>query len=84
MKQEHNALEKNNTWDFLEAPKGIKPIVSEWIYKIKREFDGIVIKHKAKLVAKGYINKYGLHYKDIFALVAKVVMVKILLIMAAQ
>lgn len=81
---ELDALQKNNTWTFVEPPTNTKLISSKWIFRIKRDPTGVVIKYKAHLVAKGYLQRYGLDFKDIFAPVAKVVTVRILLTLAAQ
>lgn len=41
--------------------------------RLKKNDDGIVAKYKARFVAKGFLQRFGKDYKDIFALVAKVV-----------
>ncbi|KAL8154922.1 hypothetical protein AgCh_000326 [Apium graveolens] len=53
MKVEIDAIEKNNTWKLVELPSGQKPIKLKWVYKLKRDRNGEVVKHKARLVARG-------------------------------
>lgn len=84
MKEELEALEKNDTWELVDLPKGIKPITSKWIFKIKRNADGSILKHKARLIAKGYLQTFGLNYTDSFAPVSQVATVRILLTLAAK
>lgn len=55
-KDEIFSIEKNNTWDLVEFPAGIKPIGLKWVFKIKRNADGTITKYKARLVAKGYVQ----------------------------
>lgn len=41
-----------------KIPEGKQPIHSKWIFKIKRDNDGNILKYKARLVAKGNFNDY--------------------------
>lgn len=48
------AIERNDTWELCDLPKGQKTIGVKWVYKTKLEENGEVDKYKACLVAKGY------------------------------
>ena len=39
MEEEMHALAKNETWDLVDAPKGVKPIGCRWVYKEKYNVD---------------------------------------------
>ena len=54
MEEEMCALAGNETWDLVDAPKGVKPIGCMWVYKVKYNTDGSVNRCKARLVANGY------------------------------
>ena len=54
MDREMESMGSNSVWSLIEAPKGVKPIGCNWIYKRKRGLDGKVETFKARLVAKGY------------------------------
>ena len=42
MEEEMHALAENETWDLVDAPKGVKPIGCRWVYKVKYNTDGSV------------------------------------------
>ena len=54
MEEEMRALAENETWDLVDASKGVKPIRCRWVYKVKYNTDGSVNRYKARLVVKGY------------------------------
>jgi len=54
------------------------------VFKLKRNAKGEIIKHKARLVAKGYLHKQGIDFEEVFAHVARIETVKVILAMAAN
>ncbi|GJT16896.1 retrovirus-related pol polyprotein from transposon TNT 1-94 [Tanacetum coccineum] len=49
----------------------VKSITLKWIYKVKLDKLGGVLKNKARLAAKGYRQEEGINFKESFALVAR-------------
>jgi hypothetical protein len=45
-------VEQNRTWELVLLPAGHRPITLKWVYKLKKDELGVVIKHKARLVAR--------------------------------
>ena len=70
MKQEHEFVGKNQTWELVDPPAGHRPISLKWVFKLKKDETGAVIKHKARLVARGFIQQEGFDYDDAFPPVA--------------
>ena len=51
MQLEMDAVEKNRTWEPADLPRGHRAITLKWVYKLKRDEAGAIVKHKARLVA---------------------------------
>lgn len=67
MNEEMNSLQKNETWELVDCPKGKKPVGCRWVYTVKYKPDGGIERFKARLVAKGYTQAYGIDYTETFA-----------------
>lgn len=67
-----------------ELPAGAKKIGVKWIYKTKLNEFGEVDKLKARLVAKGYAQKHGMDYTEVFAPVARMDTLRMIIAVAAQ
>ncbi len=52
------------------------------MYKVKHNADGYVSKYKARLVAKGYAQIYGIDYEETYSPIAKMTIVRIIIVMA--
>lgn len=84
MKEEIHSIEKNDTWELTNLPVGKKPIGVKWVYKTKYRPTGEVERYKARLVVKGYKQKPGIDYFEVFAPVSRMDTVRMILSLAAQ
>ena len=84
MLDEMTSIEANNTWELVDPPMRQRPIGLKWVFKTKRDATGIIIKHKARLVAKGYVQRQGVDFDEVFAPVARLETVRLLLALAAS
>ena len=70
MNEKVESLQKNQTLDLVELPKGRVLMGCKWILKKKYgSFTEEVIRYKARLVAKGYSQKEEVDHNEIFSLV---------------
>ncbi|KAJ4754257.1 polyprotein [Rhynchospora pubera] len=84
MQEELAAIERNNTWKLVQLPQGKNVIGVKWVFKTKYGADGTINKYKARLVVKGYAQKYGLDFEETFSPVARFETVRMILSLAAQ
>ncbi|GJY23180.1 retrovirus-related pol polyprotein from transposon TNT 1-94 [Tanacetum coccineum] len=83
MQEEIEALHKNKTWELVPLPGGRKPIGNKWVYKIKRNGDDQVERYRARLVVKGYAQKEGIDFNEIFSPVVRMTNIRVVLAMCA-
>jgi hypothetical protein len=84
MGEEIRAIEENDTWVLTDLHPGRRAIDLKWVFKVKRDEKGSVVKHKTRLVVKGYSQQQGVDYEEVFAPVARLEAVRLLLALAAH
>jgi hypothetical protein len=84
MKSEMDTIEKNRTWEFADLPRGHNAITLKWVFKLKRDEAGAIVKHKARLVARGFVQREGIDFDDTFAPVTWMESVRLLFALAAE
>ncbi|WVZ89349.1 hypothetical protein U9M48_035769 [Paspalum notatum var. saurae] len=84
MQSEMDAVETNRTCELADLPRGHCAITLKWVFKLKRDEAGAIIKHKARLVARGFVQQEGIDFDDAFAPMARMESVRLLLALAAQ
>lgn len=84
MEEELQSIEENRTWTLTELPQGRQAIGLKWVFKVKKDEHGAVVRHKVRLVVKGYAQRQGVDYDEVFAPVARMETVRLLLALAAH
>ena len=84
MQEEMDALLKNKTWELVHLPAHQRTVKNKWVFRRKRNPDGTVCRHKARLCAKGFSQRAGIDYDEVYAPVVRYESVRILLAVAAH
>ncbi|GKV12002.1 hypothetical protein SLEP1_g23208 [Rubroshorea leprosula] len=81
---ELSALLENDTWDMVPCPSNVSIIGSRWVFSVKLKADDSIEWYKARLVAQGYKQEYGIDYIETFAPMAKMTIVRLLIALSAM
>lgn len=84
LNDELHSLIENDVYDVVPTPKGIKPITSKAVLRIKLDSNGNIDHYKLQIVTQGFTQKHGVDYKEVFAPVANLESIRIILALAAK
>ena len=79
MKNEIKALKNRGCWRVVPTPSGIRLIKSKYVYKLKKNWQGKVVKRKSRLVVQGFLQREGVDFNETYAPVAKAVTFRLML-----
>ncbi|GJT46103.1 retrovirus-related pol polyprotein from transposon TNT 1-94 [Tanacetum coccineum] len=84
MQEELHEFERLEVWELVPPPDKALVITLKWIYKVKLDELGGILKNKARLVARGYRQEEGIDFEESFAPVARLEAIRIFLAFAAH
>nr|GFC26450.1 integrase, catalytic region, zinc finger, CCHC-type, peptidase aspartic, catalytic [Tanacetum cinerariifolium] len=79
MQEDLNEFERLEVWELVPRPDQVMVITLKWIYKVKLDKLGGILKNKARLVARGYRQEEGIDFEESFAPVARLEAIRIFL-----
>jgi hypothetical protein len=82
MDTELGKLRSMGTWSPSTLPKGRKRLTAKWVFKVKRDAAGNLVKFKARLVARGFLQVEGVDFDETFAPVGRATLLRILVALA--
>ncbi|GJS46680.1 retrovirus-related pol polyprotein from transposon TNT 1-94 [Tanacetum coccineum] len=82
--EELNEFERLEVWELVPRPDKVMVITLKWIYKVKLDKLGGILKNKARLVACGYRQEEGIDFEESFTPVARLEAIRIFLALAAH
>ena len=84
MQEEMQSLHENQTYELVELPKGKRALRNKWVYRLKTEENSSRPRFKARLVVKGFNQKKGIDFEEIFSPVVKMTSIRVVLGLAAS
>ena len=84
MQEEISAILRNKTWTEVKPRRDVNPIGVKWVFRAKEDNMRNIVRHKARLVVKGYAQKHGIDYDEVFSPVVRLEYIRILIAIAAQ
>ncbi|GJR24989.1 retrovirus-related pol polyprotein from transposon TNT 1-94 [Tanacetum coccineum] len=84
MQEELNEFEHLEVWELVPRPDRVMIFTLMWIYKVKLDEMGGVLKNKARLVARGYRQEEGIDFEESFAPVARLEAIHIFIAFTAH
>ncbi|GJR20147.1 retrovirus-related pol polyprotein from transposon TNT 1-94 [Tanacetum coccineum] len=67
MQEEIHEFERLEVWELVPCPDNVFLIKLKWIYKVKTDESGGVLKNKARLVTQGFRQEEGIDFEESFA-----------------
>ncbi|GJY38373.1 retrovirus-related pol polyprotein from transposon TNT 1-94 [Tanacetum coccineum] len=77
MQEEIHEFQRLEVWELVSCPDNVFLIKLKWIYKVKTDESGGVLKNKARLVAQGFRQEEGIDFEESFAPVARIEAIRI-------
>ncbi|GKE85404.1 retrovirus-related pol polyprotein from transposon TNT 1-94, partial [Tanacetum coccineum] len=84
MQEELNEFKRLEVWELIPRSDKVMVITLKWIYKVKLDELGGILKNKARVVARGYRQEEGIDFGESFAPVARLDAIRIFLAFAAH
>jgi hypothetical protein len=81
---ELQALTGMGTWSYAQLPPGRRALPCKWVFKRKLNADGSIERYKARLVLKGFRQRYGVDYDAVFAPVVRMSTVRLFFSLVAS
>ena len=70
--------------ELVELPKGKKALTNKWIFRLNQDQHTFAPRYKARLVVKGFGQRKGIDFDEIFSLVVKMSSIRMVLALAAS
>jgi len=79
MQEEMKSLHENHTFELVKFPQGKRALKNKWVFKLKSEENNSQPRYKARLVVKGFGQKKGIDFEEIFSPMVKMSSIRVVL-----
>jgi Reverse transcriptase (RNA-dependent DNA polymerase) len=84
MQDEIKSLHANDTFELVKLLRGKNVLKNKWVYRVKFEGQETKSRYKARLVVKGFDQKKGVDFEEIFSPVVKMSSIRVVLGLTAS
>ena len=84
IRKELDGLEAMGIWEIVDVPPNTRLVDSKIVLRLKLDADGIPVRHKARLVTRGFTQREGIDFEETFAPVAPLSAIRALLSLAVE
>ena len=84
MQDEMDSLHESHTYEVMKLSKGKRALRNKWVFKLKPGVTGNPPRYKALIVVKGFQQKQGVDFNEIFAPVVKMTSIRMVLSIATS
>ncbi len=84
MQEEMKSLLENDTYELVKLPKGMRVLKNKWVFRIKNEEHNSKPRYKARLVVRGFSQRKGVDFEEIFSPVVRMSSIRAVLGLAAS
>ena len=81
MAEEIETMKERDVFDVLPMPPDAKVLGTRWVFKTKRDTDGNIKRHRARLVVQGNRQRFGIDYDEVFSPVVNFVLIRLFLLL---
>ncbi|GBM79268.1 Retrovirus-related Pol polyprotein from transposon TNT 1-94 [Araneus ventricosus] len=60
-------MNNRKVWTLVQKPNNNKIIGCRWVFTVKNDDQGKIVRYKARLVAQGFKQMKGIHYDEVFS-----------------
>lgn len=84
MQDEMKSLHENHTYEWVKFSKGMRALKNKWVFKVKVEDHNLKPRYKVRLVVRGFGQRKGIDFDEIFSHVVKMSSIRTVLGLAAS
>ena len=84
MQDDMRSLPESKTFELVKLLKGKRALKNKWVFRIKHEEHSLQPRFKARLVVKGFNQRKGIDFDEIFSPMVKMASIQIVIVLAAS